>query len=128
MNEKDTINEKDVINEIVESLFNEELLVNGKTIPIQFADYKGKSEEYIVWFDNGKRPIHSSDDQNTYVEYDLDFNIYSKGNYIDIVRTLKKELIENRFIWIGDDGDKYETDTKYHHYVSNFIYINKEEY
>ena len=51
-----------------------------------------------------------------YVEY-YDFDIYSKGDYTNIVKSVKKLLKDNDFTYqpMRSSGDMYETETGYYH-------------
>jgi len=71
------------MNEEIEKIFNRKIKIDNKEIPIEYMDYQGKKEEYVIYFNNGS-------------------------------------LQENDFSWQSDEGDKYESDTKYHHFISNF--------
>ncbi len=113
------------MNEEIENIFHGKLIVDQKEIPIAFMNYSGPSEEYIVFYDNGTTPFFISDDVLESVKISLEFHVYTKSNYLKIVQELKKMLTSYDYNWIGDDGDMYETDTKYHHYVMNFEKIEE---
>ena len=53
------------------------------------------------------------------------FDIYTKGNYLNILKAVKKKLKDNEWSWISDSADMYETDTKYYHKTATF---EKEQY
>lgn len=113
------------MNEDIESIFNGIICVNNKDVPIEFREYTGDSEDYIVYYNDGDVPAFSCDDEIVYSENSVEFNVYTKGNYLNIVKELKKILKEHDYIWTGDDGDLYETDTKYHHFVVSFKKIKE---
>ena len=106
--------------EDIESIFQGKIKVGNKEIPIQFMEYEGKNDDYIVYYNDGNIPFFSNEDKVEYSKNSIEFNIYTKGNYLDIVVELKKIMKENDYDWIGDDGDLYEADTKYHHFVVTF--------
>ena len=51
-----------------------------------------------------------------FVDY-YDFDIYSKGNYLEVVREVKRLLKENGWTWqpSRDSEDMNETDTGFYH-------------
>jgi hypothetical protein len=108
------------MNEEIEKIFNRKIKIDNKEIPIEYMDYQGKKEEYVIYFNNGSLPFFEADDKVMYKEMNLEFHIYSKGNYLKIVDYIKEKMEENDFSWQSDEGDKYESDTKYHHFISNF--------
>ena len=73
-----------------------------------------------VYFSNGETPVFYGDDKvlasvNTY-----DFNIYTKGNYLNILNELKKILSDNGWNWVEDGEDIYEDDTHFFHKVTTW--------
>ena len=113
------------MNEDIESIFHGKIVVDDKEIPVQFMEYTGKNQDYIVYYNDGNVPIFSSEDEVEYSKNSIEFNIFTKGNYLKIVAELKKIMKKNDYDWVGDDGDMYETDTKYHHFVVTFEKIRR---
>jgi hypothetical protein len=108
------------MNEDIESIFQGKIVVDEKEIPISFMEYIGSDEDYIVYYNTSSEPIFNCDDENEYSRNSIEFNVYTKGNYLNIVKEIKRILKNNNYDWTGDDGDLYETDTKYHHFVMSF--------
>lgn len=108
------------MNEDIRKIFNGELIIDNKIIPIEFEEYTGSSEEYIVYYDDGNVPYFYSNDKYNHKYFSISFHVYTKGNYKSIVAELNKKLDENNYEWDGDDGDNFENDTKYHHYICNY--------
>lgn len=113
------------MNEDIESIFHGKIDVDGKSIPISFMEYNGSNEDYVVYYNTGSEPIFGSDDDIEYSKNSIEFSVYTKGNYFNIVKNIKTILKENDYNWTGDDGDLYETDTKYHHFVMSFEKIRR---
>lgn len=91
--------------------------VNGVLIPVAFLRYEGHEKTYITYMETDKDNSFSGDDELLgYVSY-YDFDVYSKGNYLDIVEEVKKLMKANGFMWqpSRDSADMYETDTGYYH-------------
>ena len=102
------------MNEELENIFKD-FKVNKKPIEVSFLKHKGKSETYVVYSSIGETPDFWGDNEvlasiNTY-----DFDIYTKGNYLDILKEVKKILKENGWTWVEDSEDMYEEDTRYFH-------------
>lgn len=97
-----------------------EMLFSNFIVPVVFGNYTGKEEKYVVYFSNGETPVFYGDDKvlasvNTY-----DFNIYTKGNYLNILNELKKILSDNGWNWVEDGEDIYEDDTHFFHKVTTW--------
>ena len=115
------------MNELITSIF-QDFTVDGVTIPVKFLFYQGHGEPYITWQQiDADGTLFGDDDLVGYVDY-YDFDIYSKGNYLPIVESVKQLLKENGFVWqpSRSSADLYETDTGYYHKTLNFA-IYKEE-
>lgn len=115
------------MNSLIETIF-QNFQVDGKSIPVSFLRYEGKSTTYITYELNDMDNSFSGDDELLgYVDY-YDFDIYSKGNYMNIVESVKQIMKANGFMWqpSRSSGDLYEDDTGYYHKTLNFA-IEKEE-
>lgn len=115
------------MNELIETIF-QNFMVDGISIPVAFMFYEGHDEPYVVYMQQDADNSFSGDDELLgYVEY-YDFDVYSKGNYTNIIESLKAILKANNFVWqpSRSSQDYYETDTGYYHKTLNFA-IYKEE-
>ena len=94
----------------------EEIFADFNT-PVSFLRYDGKKTTYVtyeqIYIDNS---FSGDNELLGYVDY-YDFDIYSKGNYVDLIEEIKSKLIENGFTWqpSKSSGDMYEYDTGYFH-------------
>lgn len=116
------------MNSLIEEIFKN-FKVGKKKIPVSFLRYEGKADTYITYMETDKENSYSGDDEIIgYVDY-YDFDIYSKGNYLDILKELKKILKANGFYWepSQDSQDMYENDTGYYHKTVCFSYMRNEE-
>lgn len=111
----------------IKGIFNEKILINDIEIPVVFREYKGSSTNYVVYYSLGAKPYFCAEDEIQNLVYTYEFNVYSKGNYIDILNKVKKIMKDNDYQWCGDGEDLYETDTKYHHIVVTFEKIGGKE-
>lgn len=114
------------MNKDIEEIFHGKITIDEKDIPIAFRKYSGSEETYVVWYNDGNVPVFSADDKIIYSVNSVEFNIYSKRNYLDIVDKLKDILEENDYLWTGDSEDLYEEDTKYHHFVMTFEKLRRK--
>ena len=94
--------------------------VDGVEIPVDFLQYNGPETTYIVFSEIDNRPAHSCDDECEYSKRQFDFDIYSKGNYLNILKAVKQTLKDNGFTWVEDSQDMYEKDTGFYHKTTTF--------
>lgn len=109
------------MNELIETIFAN-FTVNKVVIPVTFLYYEGHGEPYIVYMNEDADNSYGADDDiDGYVEY-YDFDIYTKGNYLDIIESVKSVLSANGFTFqpSKSSADQYETDTGYYHKTLNF--------
>lgn len=115
------------MNELIESILAG-FTVDGVEIPVAYMFYEGHGEPYIVYMQqDADGSLSGDDDLIGYVDY-YDFDVYAKGNYLNIVKALKAVLKENGFVWqpSRSSSDMYETDTGYYHKTLNFAYLKEE--
>jgi hypothetical protein len=77
--------------------------------------------------ENADNSLSGDDELIGYVDY-YDFDVYAKGNYQNIVKSLKQILVANGFVWqpSRSSADMYETETEYYHKTLNFAYLKEE--
>lgn len=116
------------MNELIQSIFTN-FSVDGVSIPVKFLRYDGKETTYVTYMETDINNSYSGDNEILgYISY-YDFDIYSKGNYFNIVRKIKKIMKENGFIWQPSrtSQDMYEDDTGYYHKTLCFA-IERQEF
>jgi predicted MPP superfamily phosphohydrolase len=116
------------MNELIKSIFNN-FTVDGVKIPVKFLKYEGHDEPYVTYMQQDVDNSYSGDDELLgYVDY-YDFDVYSKGNYTNIIEELKRILKENEFVWqpSRSSQDFYENDTGYYHKTLNFAIFKQED-
>ena len=104
------------MNELIQSIFTN-FEVDGVSIPVKFLRYEGKSTTYVTYMETDTDNSYAGDNEILgYVSY-YDFDIYSKGNYFNIVEAVKGKMKDNGFIWQPSrtSEDMYEDDTGYFH-------------
>lgn len=116
------------MNELIESIF-ENFTVDGVEIPVSSMFYEGHGEPYVVYMQqDADGSLSGDDDLLGYVDY-YDFDVYAKGNYLNIIESLKSILKANNFVWQPSRSsmDMFETDTGYYHKTLNFAILKEEE-
>ena len=116
------------MNELIEQIF-QNFIVDNVQIPVSFLRYNGHKTSYVTYNSNNiDTPFYNDDNLKNYVEY-YDFDIYSKGNYFNIIESVKNLLEQNGFEWQPSQtsADLYEEDTGYFHKTLCFAYIRVEE-
>lgn len=115
------------MNEVIENIFKD-FKVDGKNIPVAFLRYNGKSTTYVTYHEVDADNSFSGDDELLgYVTY-YDFDIYSKGNYLKVMESVKQLMKDNGWRWQPSlsSQDMFEDDTGYYHKTLNFA-IEREE-
>lgn len=115
------------MNELIEILFKD-FTVDGVKIPVSLLYYEGHGEPYITYMQTDADSSYSGDDELLgYADY-YDFDIYSKGDYTSIVKSVKSILKANDFVWQPSrtSPDMYETDTGYYHKTLCFAILRGE--
>nr|DAJ37736.1 MAG TPA: tail component [Caudoviricetes sp.] len=116
------------MNELIETLFKD-FTVDGVSVPVSFLFYEGHGEPYITYMQTDADSSYSGDDELLgYADY-YDFDIYSKGDYTNIVKSVKALLKANDFVWQPSrtSPDMYETDTGYYHKTLCFAILREEK-
>lgn len=116
------------MNELIEQIF-ENFTVDGVLIPVSFLYYEGHGEPYVTYMNQDADNSFSGDDELLgYVDY-YDFDVYSTGNFFNIIESIKDKLKENGFVWqpSRSSQDFFETDTGYFHKTLNFAYLKEEQ-
>lgn len=108
------------MNEELKTLFGDGVTVNGEIIPIAHLRYSGKSKKFITWQTLGETPVLSANDEQLFSVGSVDIDVFSDGNYLDIVKAIKLLMKNNGWIWTGDSPEMYEDDTELYHLTSTF--------
>lgn len=112
------------MNEEVKLILGESLTIGGEEIPVAHLRYRGKSKKFVTWTITGNEPAFSANDEVLCSVCSVDVDIFSNGNYLDIIKEIKKRMKNNEWVWVGDSSEMYEEDTKLYHKVCSF---EKEE-
>lgn len=96
--------------------------VNGKEVPVRFLTYEGHGEPYVIFSREYDDSSYAGDDSILgYVTY-YDFDVYSKGNFTELVEAVKDKVEDAGWTWqvSRSSSDMYESDTGYFHVTLSF--------
>lgn len=109
------------INPLIEAAFTN-FTVGTKHIPISFLNYTGKSDTYLTYYTWYEKPNnHYDDEYHAEIVYGT-IDIFSKGNFKDILKQVKNKLNQNGFTWTDNGSESFEKDMGYYHVPVNFYY------
>ena len=108
------------MNEEIKLILGESITVKGEKIPVAHLRYKGDSRKFVTWTITGEDPALSANDEVLCSICTLDVDIFSEGNYLDIVKEIKQKMKNNDWVWVGDSAEMYEEDTKLYHKTCSF--------
>lgn len=107
------------MNEEIKAIFKD-FKVNDKSIPVKHLKYKGNSKTFVTWSIISERPVLSACDEDLYSVVEVDIHIFSDGNYLDIIKEVKKLMKNNEWLWVEDSSEMYEEDTELYHKTITF--------
>ena len=92
-------------------------VINGVEVQVAFLEYFGHGEPYIVYEEIHKTGAYWEENANAGYFSMYDFEVYSTGNYLAIIKELPSRLEQVGFIYLpeNDGSDMYDHDTKYYH-------------
>lgn len=114
------------MNELIERIFKD-FTVDGVTVPVSFMFYEGDADAYVTYMESDADNSVSGDDELIGYAVYFDFDIYSKGNYTQIIESIKTKMRENGFVWqpSRSSPDLYEAETRFFHKTLNFGYYKE---
>ena len=114
------------INPMLERTFKD-FEIAGKSIPIAFLNYKGQSDTYLTYYTWHDEPDNFHDDEHhVEIAYGT-IDIFSKGNFKDILKQVKNKLKQNGFTWTDNGPESFERDTGYYHVPVNFCIAGQDD-
>lgn len=115
------------MNNLIETIF-QNFTVDDVLIPVSFMRYYGKKTTYITYMYYDSDNSFSGDDELLgWVDY-YDFDIYSKGNYLNIIESVKDLMKQNGFMFqpSRSSEDMFEDETGYFHRTLSFAKEREE--
>jgi len=98
---------------------------NPVLIPVAHLRYKGNSKTFVKWTITREYPSICGDDADYYSTVSVDVDVYSNGNYLELVNAIKTLFRNNCWVWVEDSVEMYEEDTELYHKTISF---EKERY
>ena len=108
------------MNEELKAIFGTGITVKGEVIPISHLRYKGDSKRFVIWALLEEDPSLSANDEPLFSVCSVDIDIFSDGNYLDIIAEIKNKMKNNEWVWTGDSPEMYEEDTELYHKTCSF--------
>lgn len=108
------------MNKELKQIFGDAITANGKTVPVAHLRYKGKEKNFVVWCITSERGELYADDALVGSVVSVDVDVYSNGNYVDVVTEIKRLMFNADWIWVEDGADMYEDETALYHKTLTF--------
>ena len=108
------------MNEELKQIFGDDIAVKGEKIPCAHLRYNGSARKYVVWSIISESGALYADDELQCSAVTVDIDVYSEGNYIDVITEIKKIMKEHEWIWVEDSAEMYEEDTELYHKTLTF--------
>ena len=108
------------MNEEIKLILGNKLIIGGKEIPVAHLRYKGTSKKFVTWTITNEVPALSANDEDLCSICSVDVDVYSDGNYLDIVKEIKRKMKNNDWVWTEDSSEMYEEDTQLYHKTISF--------
>lgn len=89
-------------------------------VPVSFQTYTGTADSYITFFTYLDKPEQHADDKETITGHYVQIDVWSKGDYTDLVNAVHKRMLAAGFIK-QSFYDLYEQDLKIYHKAMRFI-------
>lgn len=90
-------------------------------LPVSLRVYNGSQSTYITYFEVVGVPALHADDELTNKQVTIQVDVWSKGNFISVVKEVESRMKEAGFRW-SSSQDFYEDDTKFYHYALTYNY------
>lgn len=108
------------MNEELKLILGESITINGEIISIAHLRYKGNSKRFVTWTLLNEVPMLSANDEPLCSVCSVDIDIFSDGNYLDIIKEIKNKMKNAEWVWTGDSPEMYEDDTGLYHKTCSF--------
>lgn len=93
-------------------------------VPVAFANYNQTAETYIVFIEYNQAPRLNADDQEVITKHFFQVDIFSKGNYLQLVEDVKERMKQAGFSRMFE-SETYEEEMKMFRKILRFNYDTK---
>jgi len=94
--------------------------LDGIGVPVSFQTYTGEADTYITFFTYLDRPEEHADDKEIITGYYVQLDIWSKGDYTELVKTVHQRMVSFGFRK-QNFYDLYEDELSIYHKVMRFM-------
>lgn len=108
------------INSKVKGLLSGQITKNGTAIPVDFLNYTGEIEDYIVFRTSEDAAFWAGDSVED-SEIRVVVSIFTKTNYLTILQQIKEKMTDGGFMWRADSEDMYDTETAFYEKAAEFV-------
>ncbi|MFD2681214.1 hypothetical protein [Bacillus seohaeanensis] len=95
--------------------------------PVAFQKYKGSEDTYITFFEYNQGAAVSADDDETVTRHSIQVDVWSKGDYTDLVKEVKAKMKQVGFTK-NYETELYEEEAEdviIYHKVLRFYYFKE---
>lgn len=96
-------------------------------VPVKRLLYRGDAQTFITYQLVISAERDFSDDKNETEEFTYRVDLYSRSDYIAVLRRMKRALKEAGFYSISAAAELYENDTKFFHVPVTVKYLEEAE-
>lgn len=107
------------MNEKIKAILDK-IKINGKSVPNALMYYNGEANTFIVYSSSMERVGLSGDDLPQQLVEAWDIDVYSKSNYLELAKEVKKAMIAAGWVYKGSGSDTYDEQTKMYHRLLEF--------
>ena len=91
-----------------------------------YMNYTGSESTYVTFFEYDQGAGLEADDEEQNTVHYVQIDIYSRGNFLSIVKNVKRKMKQAGFKK-NFETEMYEDDTKLFHKVLRFYFISETE-
>lgn len=95
-------------------------------VPVSFAQYNNTASTYIVFLEYNQGPWLSADDREWQTKHFFQVDIFSSGNYMQLVKDVRDRMREAGFTRMFE-SETYDEDMKKFRKIMRFHYVSKNE-
>lgn len=95
-------------------------------VPVSFGKYNQTADTYVVFLEYKQDGALFADDEEKKTEHIFQVDVFSKGNYLELVKKMKY-LLKSVGFRRTFETETYEEEMKRFRKILRFTYISKEE-
>ena len=86
------------MNAEIKLILGDRLVIGGEEIPVAHLRYRGTSKKFVTWTMTEETPALSANDDDLCSICSVDVDVFSEGNYLDIIKEIKRRMKNNEGI------------------------------